>query len=49
MVRMVLCTLIHNFELEAVDSTIQFKATGPFLMDRNNIHLKIKRRNVKID
>lgn len=46
MVRMALCTIIHNFDIEAVDKELEFITSGFVPTDKNNIHLKISKRNM---
>lgn len=43
-VRMALCTLIHNYEFEAVDKLMQFLQPGFVVTDVNNFHFRVTRR-----
>lgn len=45
-VRMALCTLVHNFDFVAMDSELEFVPKGLFITDKNNIRLKITKRVV---
>lgn len=49
MIKMALCTLLHNYDLSAVDSRIDF-LTGCFvLVDKNKIRVKISKRELITD
>lgn len=45
MVRMAVCTIIHDFDIEAMDTELELMKTGFVTSDKNNIHLKITKRN----
>lgn len=48
MIKMALCTLIHDFDFVAVDRKVEFLPGAVALTDKNNIHMKIKKRNRNI-
>lgn len=40
--------MLHNFDFEAVDQKLEFLPTGLVITDKNNIRLKIAKRQ-KVD
>lgn len=47
MIKMGLCTLLHNFDFKAVDQKLSFQPTNLLLTDENHIRLKISKREGK--
>lgn len=47
MIKMGLCTLLHNFDFKAVDKKLSFQPTNLLLTDENHIRLKISKREGK--
>lgn len=47
MIKMALCTLLHNYEFEALDSKLRFSTGGFVLVDANKIRMKIFKRSIR--
>lgn len=47
MIRMALCTLLHNFDFQAIDEKLELLPGNILLADKNSIHMKISKRTVE--